>query len=67
MTDSADSHRFAVGQRVRSKGPAHAGEVGTIRKQWPGSSPHYLVVFGGGMLVFLPETNLEPAPDGKAS
>jgi hypothetical protein len=58
--DAPADVRFAPGQRVRSRGPYHAGEVGTVVRADPDARA-CLVEFAGGALVFARVEELEPA------
>jgi hypothetical protein len=56
------AHPYTVGQRVRSRSPYHAGQVGTVIKVHPTTPrPSYIVEFADGACVFLREAELDPA------
>jgi hypothetical protein len=57
---------FAVGQRVRSCGPHHAGEVGAVISCHPAfERPAYVVEFAGCCCVYLGQEQLKlPGTEG---
>jgi hypothetical protein len=59
--ETPGTHAYAVGQRVRSRGLYHTGEVGTVIILHPTTPrPGYIVEFAAGACVFLREEEAEP-------